>query len=51
MRRWDALLAVVMVLSIGAPGNAQQAKPTPSVADDFVSAELREPVPTPLAAG
>ena len=46
-----ALIALVAVVSIAAPSLAQQARPTPNVADDFVRAEPTGPVPAELAAG
>ncbi|HVN30938.1 MAG TPA: M20/M25/M40 family metallo-hydrolase [Thermoanaerobaculaceae bacterium] len=50
MRKPITPLALVVALCFTCFTSAQEAKPAPKVADDFVSAEPHESVPAPLAA-
>jgi hypothetical protein len=51
MRKPISLLALAVAVGLATQGIAQEAKPAPDVADDFVRAEPRGPVTAPLAAG
>jgi hypothetical protein len=50
MRKLATPLCLIVVVFFAGLTTGQDTKPAPSVADDFVSAEPREPVPAPLAA-
>ena len=50
MRKLTTSLCLIMAVSAFGLAPGQEPKPAPKVADDFVSAEPREPLPEPLAA-